>query len=47
VRAGINANRALERERLLVVIATIVINVIAVSLLTFASLVGLAYRRRS
>jgi hypothetical protein len=38
---------ALERERLLVVIATIVINVVAVSLLTFVAVVGLAYGRRS
>jgi hypothetical protein len=36
VRAETNAEGALERERLLVVIATIVINVVAVSLLAFA-----------
>ena len=31
-----NSDAALERDRLLVVIATVVINVVAVSLLTFA-----------
>jgi hypothetical protein len=36
VIAKANSDAALERERLLVAIATIVINVIAVSLLTFA-----------
>jgi len=35
---------ALERERLRVVIATIVINVVAVSLLTYCAVVGLAHR---
>jgi hypothetical protein len=36
VSAEINAEAALERERLLLVIATVVINIVAVSLLAFA-----------